>query len=365
MQPLAKKSWNPGLMRILSKLIPMKVLRKIILLSATALFLFCFSCERKTDYRELMEKIPAFHLENYPFFNPESPLADRIIPAPEFILTYLKNMDKRDDYEVYAPTDEEHALCADYLDKLPEQHKKVLEKRLVGIYFIKNFLGSGMADFVLDQKETIYCNLFINSATLQNDISSWMTQREDSCFKEEPDTADAIRIVQDCGNEYTGFMYILLHETTHVVDYVCTITPYLSNAIKEILNKKLVHTRFTKGVWDTYYTPVKEYDYVLRSEITFYGLRGGPKISKRDAETVYRRCGETPFASLYGSQNWTDDLAEFVTWHYYTSVLNQPYEIRIYQGDVLMHSFKPMEGEKVRQRVPLVEEIFRTLPDVL
>jgi hypothetical protein len=330
----------------------MKTLKKINFLLVMVLLLVCSSCERKIAYRELMEKIPVFHLENYSFFNPESSLADRVIPAPGFILTYLKNMDKRDDYEVYTPTDKEH--------------KKVLKKRLVGIYFIKNFLGSGMADFVLDKKETIYCNLFINSATLQNDISSWMTLRENSCFSEEdPEKADAIRIVQDCGNEYTGFMYILLHETTHVVDYVCSITPYVSNAIKEIFKKKHVHTRFTQDVWDTYYTPVKEYDYELRPEITFYGMGGGPKISKKDAETLYRRCGETPFASVYGSQNWSDDLAEFVTWHHYTGVLNQPYEIRIYQGDVLMHTFKPMEREKVRQRVPAVEEIFRTLPDVL
>lgn len=342
----------------------MKVIGNIFLLFIIVLSLSCFSCEKKKSFRELVEENPVYHLENYPFFDPGNPLAERVVPAPDFILSYLKEIDNRDDYKVYPLSDEEIALCAEYLDKLPEQHKKILKKRLVGIYFIENFLGSGMADFVLDSERILYCNLFLNPETIQNDISTWMSFRENSCFiKEEPGKNSQITIIQDCGKDYTGLMYILLHETTHVVDYVCSITPYIEEAIKVIFNKKHVHTKFTQNVWDTADKPVKEYDFDLRPEITFYGMGGGPKISKKDAEALYTGCEKTPFASLYGSLNWADDLAEFYTWYYYTTVLNQSYEIRIYKGDTLMHTFKPMEGEKVRQRIPVVEEIFRTVAD--
>ncbi|MBN2439793.1 MAG: hypothetical protein JXJ04_00550, partial [Spirochaetales bacterium] len=245
-------------------------------------------------------------------------------------------------------------MCAEYLDKLPELHKKVLNRRLVGIYFIENFMGSGMADFVLDENDTIYCNLFINPGTLKTDITEWMTFRENTCFSPgDPD----LSIVQDCGKEYTGLMYILLHETSHIVDYVCSVTPYIDAAIKEIKHKPDVSTGFTQGVWEKYDTPEKAYDFNGRSEISFYGFKGGPKISKNEAEAFYTRCGNTPFVSLYGASNWAEDWAESVTWYYFTGILHQPYEIQIYKAQELIMVMTPMDREKVKMRIPVIEEI--------
>jgi hypothetical protein len=129
-----------------------------------------------------------------------------------------------------------------------------------------------MADFVLDKDRKIYCNLFLNPETMHNNISTWMTLRENSCFLD--DAHSGITIIQECGKEYTGLMYILLHETTHIIDYVCSITPYISHAIREIFHKKNIHTEFTEKVWETYDTPVEKYDFKFRREIAFYNLGG-------------------------------------------------------------------------------------------
>ena len=130
------------------------------------------------------------------------------------------------------------------------------------------------------------------------------------------------------------------------------------------MNKKDTPTPFTGGVWDTYDIPVKKYEFKNRTEITFYGLQGGPKINKSDAEALYKCCEQTPFTSLYATWNWAEDWAEFVTWYYVTGVLYQPYEIRVYKDDSLIHSFTPMESEKVKERIPVVVEILKTLSGV-
>ena len=340
----------------------MKIVRGLCLFLVMFCFFFGSSCKKEKNYAELIKELPAFHLENYPFFNPGIPLAERIVPAPDFLLSHIKAMDNTDVYETYFPAEKEIAMCKEYMDLLPESYKKVLRQRLVGIYFIDNFIGSGMADFVLDKDKTIYCNLFLNPETMKHDMTTWMSMRENTCFAEDD---SGIKIILECGSKYTGLMYILLHETTHIVDYVYNFTPYVDIAVKEIMEKKDGHTPFTKGVWDTYDVPCKEYNFSHRTEITFYGLGGGPKINKRDAAIMYKGCGNTPFVSLYGSKNWAEDLAEFFTCYYFTSVLDQPYEILLYNGDMLMETFKPMERENVKNRIPLFEEILHTVPEVL
>ena len=59
----------------------------------------------------------------------------------------------------------------------------------------------------------------------------------------------------------------------------------------------------------------------------------GGKIPLADAPRVYDALQKTPFVSLYGSLNWTDDLAEYVAAYHLTEVLKQPYRIVIREDD--------------------------------
>lgn len=73
--------------------------------------------------------------------------------------------------------DKEIEIIESYLESLPPLHQKTLQERLVGIFFINKFIGSGMADYVLDEENNIY--------SLQNDINTWMTHRENTCFAKD------------------------------------------------------------------------------------------------------------------------------------------------------------------------------------
>ncbi|MBN2443232.1 MAG: hypothetical protein JXJ04_17865, partial [Spirochaetales bacterium] len=88
----------------------MKIIRKIFLL--VCLLSVLPGCTNIKSYRDIIEENPVFHLKNYPAFDPHQPLVNRIVPAPDFVLSYLKKFDGVDTYEVYTPSEVEVTMCA-------------------------------------------------------------------------------------------------------------------------------------------------------------------------------------------------------------------------------------------------------------
>ena len=90
-------------------------------------------------------------------------------------------------------------------------------------------MGSGLTDYVLNERGDLFAIMVFNPDALKMDISAWMTIRENSCFiKDDP----SVRIRVNCGTQYKGFLYALLHESAHLVDYVDHRTPYVEEDMK-------------------------------------------------------------------------------------------------------------------------------------
>jgi len=96
-------------------------------------------------------------------------------------------------------------MMREYLGLLPSKHQQMMHASLVGIYFVANFFGSGMADFVFDEKENVYTILIINPDVLHTGISDWMTHREATCFKPAGDGEQDISIRVEAGSAYSGY----------------------------------------------------------------------------------------------------------------------------------------------------------------
>ncbi len=303
---------------------------------------------------EEKEEIAAKNLKSYSF-NPDTTLRSRIKPAPPFVMDYLIEMDGRPDYSSYAISDDERSLIEDYLSKLPPVHQNVLKERLIGIYFVNNFIGSGFAEYVLSDKNDIYSFLVFNPLILKNDLSEWLSYRENTCFINK---SPEYRIEIDCGREFLGLMYGLLHETSHVVDYVLQYTPFVEPALTKIDGYQVKSSDFTRGIWSEYYLPSREYRSPYRKKISFYGLGGGVKIDITDSVSVYKKLKDTPFVSIYGWVSWAEDFAELITFYHLTEKLHQPYEIRVYEKGNLIFKYDPMDSPKVKQRLQSIQSIY-------
>ena len=288
------------------------------------LFLGPLGCSSTPEAVFQIPEDPVFHLSSYAF-DPSEPLVERVGPIPPFVLEYLEEMDGRS-YASYTPTAAEMAMIEEYLSMLPRLQRRVLQERLVGIYFLDPFLGGGFTEYVVDSDGEIHAFMAFNALTLRLDLSDWITYRENTAFG----VGDGETIRADCGSQYTGFLHVLLHEATHVVDYVEGITPYLRNSVPSISGGRRNHdaeSSFTSGIWKDFAQVEAEHDFELRRKIAYYGLNGGPLLSMREAATAYGQLTSSPFVSLYAGISAVEDLAELVAWYHLSHELGQPHRI--------------------------------------
>jgi hypothetical protein len=135
-----------------------------------------------------------------------------------------------------------------------------------------------------------------------------------------------------------AIVYVLLHEATHVVDSSLRITPADGAPA----------TAFTDGVWSARTLIAPPYRDPLLERVKFRA--SGAVLPIAQAEAVYAALRRTPFVSLYGSSNWGDDLAEFVTWYHFAEKLQQPYRIAIRDAGRETFVYEPTKSPAVRRR---------------
>jgi hypothetical protein len=266
--------------------------------------------------------------------------------CPAALLELWRKLDENPSYEAYEPTPEQKALFLGYLDGLPAGMRAAFRERLIGIYFIKNLLGNGLTDFVLDDKDPNAPSravIILNPAGFDRTLSETLTLRERSVFKGEA----AVSI--DCGTRYKGILYSLLHEGTHAYDFIRGITPYPDGAWARARELKPPKERW--DVWEGFAKPGPGGASKWWSRLKFYGAGGGPLIEAADAPKVYEDLLRSPFASLYSTLSWGEDAAELMVFYHVTQTLGQSCAIKVPgpQGSP-ERSFEPMEAPAILGR---------------
>jgi len=309
------------------------------------------------EHIEKVLKNPEKQFSSYKF-DPESGLISRVKKPPGCFLKYLRELDNKN-YTVYNPSQEELHIIEDAFNDIPPLIKKVLKEKLIEVCFISDFLGSGLTDWIVDEKGNMYCVIVFNPVTLKMNMSEWLSFKEKTCFI---NNSEEFSINVDGGSEYSAFLGILLHEAAHVVDYIMNFTPYVEYSIYALSlkqGKKIKYDKpFVKNIWIGINLPLINYNFPLRNEITFYGLKKGPKINISLAAMLYRQISGTPFISLYGSMSWTEDLAEFIAFYHLTRKLKQPYVISVLKNNTVIYSYEPLMNHKVIERFDFMKKFY-------
>jgi hypothetical protein len=269
------------------------------------------------------------------------PLIERISEASDVYITGLRKMDNVDNYENYTLNTDEKKIFAEYYTLLPDQYKNIMEKRIACIYFIKNFSGGGMTDFVFDDKGKMFLVMLFNPQILKTSLHEWIKYRDSSSFI---DDKSGITIENNLPKSYLGILHTLVHESSHAYDYIQHETPY----VEPILKKKISTNDFTKDVWLNYSTPIEKYNFPLRKSVHTYGL--GEALDYSRAIEIYRDLDKTPFSSLYSCSNWAEDFAETFAWNYLQQKLSITYKVMIMKDGKILSSFSPTEKDTVKKR---------------
>lgn len=267
---------------------------------------------------------------------------NRIAEAPESVFKKFIDAGMNPTNHLLTAAEEEKIAKAFLL--LPPLHIKILKEHLHSISFMDNMPNTALTSPVAVEDGTEKFNITFRAGILNETISEWATWKEKSLYDSSLNPSIEVQI--DAGN-LDAFVYVLLHEATHVVDAVLKLTPHAEEDTKLV-----AHTKFTKNIWSLFNVPTTKFINQVLEQTRF---RSGKVMPILSATEVYNSLEKTPFTSLYGMASWHEDIAELVTIYHLTSKLNQPFVIYIKEHGEIKTRFEPMKNKLVKRRVKQLE----------
>jgi hypothetical protein len=272
--------------------------------------------------------------------DPSTEITARIGETPPVVLQMFRDagMSPR----IHELTDAEHQALTRAFRILPPLHQRILAERLRCVSFLDDMPNTALTSTVNPEESFLLFDITIRAAILHQTVSDWLTEKEMTCF--EPGESP-FHVSVEAG-ELDAVAYVLLHEVSHVMDRVLGITPPVGNDGKP-LEDPAAHA-FTAGIWDDRSTASLAYRQLLLEQVSF--RPGGKPFAPNQAIDAYTALRKTPYASLYGSSNWFEDFAEFMTVYHMTEKLGQPFRIVVRRDGREMLKYEPMQSDLVRRR---------------
>jgi len=282
-----------------------------------------------------------------------SVLMEYVAPAPESIFDMFREAGM--DPANHPLTEAEIAKVEAALLVLPPLHRKILSAHLHSISFMDNMPNTALTSPVVSQdtvfQDTVFqdtvsqdsvmrFNITFRAGILHETISEWATKKENVLYDNTENSEYTVGIE---AGKLDAFVFVLLHEATHVVDVVLKMTPPVENATDSV-----VPTAITQGIWHKMNVPLEPFTDPLIDKTLF---RGGGRIPITSAPELYRTMAKMPFVSLYGTASWSEDLAELVAIYHLTHEMKQPFYVYVKKGNDELARFEPMKNRLVKKRL--------------
>ena len=295
--------------------------------------------------------LPDYKILDIYAFRPGASLVGRVGLPPAPLLDALQLSDGRPDYRAYRPTSADMVQIGAALNELPDRQRRAMLARLAGIYFVSNLSSGGYSDYVYGHDGTLHTVLVLNPAILRVSMSQWIRDKELSAFR---DDGSGVTIDVDCGDDdRSALLYILLHESGHLLDYVAGCTPYVEKPLAAS-GKPLKLVPFVAAAWRNYDRPLPVFDFSGRNRYRFYGAAPDAQRPLGELPQAYRHLALTPFQLLYASQNWAEDFAETVAFSEFKRITGRECRIRISQPGKPDFEFSLLDRPAVQARLPLL-----------
>ena len=294
------------------------------------------------------------------------PLEQRIGAAPAPLIEFLEldNLDQGYTEKPRAP-----ALADDFMRDvraawagLPEQVRRPLAAKLVGIYLVDAMGSSGWSEEVADADGRVVAGVIVLDAGVLagQRANAWATWKENTPFKPRAGYRLDARIedaAQD--NRVQAIQFILLHEMGHVLAMGGDIHPSPNAAPKDVPD----HPPYP--FFNLSWSVNRNGKYASRFDATFQQRREvvyylGAKLDAARMPQVYTQLEATSFATLYGATNPFDDFAEAYVTYVHTVLMGKPYAVRIYVGDSLQQTFTACWDEaRCAPKRRIIEDLLR------
>ena len=272
-------------------------------------------------------------------------LTERIQPAPENVFNKFREAGMKPVNHILTET--EKVKISKAFSILPPLHQKVLKEHLYSISFMENMPNTALTSSLQTFASTKMFNITFRAEILNQTISEWATWKENTFYIKPQNNEYDISIDAGC---LDAIVYVLLHESTHVVDDVLYITPR-----SEESNLLLPPSPFTADIWWKFNEPQKNATNAILETTRF---RSGKTLAISFAPEIYKALQETPFATLYSMASCYEDLAEITTIYHLTAKMNQPYRILVKKNGITVSTYEPFNNLQVLKRLSQLEMFY-------
>jgi hypothetical protein len=272
--------------------------------------------------------------------DPASPVASRIGDVPADTLKRFKDFG-RPGVRNHVPTAAERSKIVAALGYLTPLQERIVQERLRSIS-VADGLGANAQTTRYPCGACHVFDLIINAQLLNETISQFATRKERTLF----DASGSTLSVSIEAGAMDALVFILLHETTHMVDHTIHLTPQTGPGFPI---PDHMQTSFSRGIWKAPTEPVAAYRTPLLDSLSF---RTGKPLRIEQAQALYQDLKKTPFPSSYAAFSSVEDLPELVALSELTGRLKQPFRIELRDGTRVISSYEPMKSPLVRARLP-------------
>ncbi len=290
------------------------------------------------------------------------PVEQRVSSAPDELLVYV-NLDNIASGVPNRP----HAaiLPADFqknvrnaIDELPPSVKALIDKKLVGIYFVKDLGGTGFTDYVHGDSLNRDAGFIVLDVDvlMRQTANAWATWKENTPFK--PDTSYALQaqIENESGdNRKNAIQYILLHELGHIISIGENIHPRWDGPASSVEKFPFAMLSWKLIPDAPRYESIFDKAFPLRQKLVYYF---GAQLNGSQMLEAYEQFATTNFPTLYAATRPGDDFAESFVSYVHSVVMKRPWEIRLYTDGKLAKSYKSCwEEKRCAEKRRILEEI--------
>ncbi|HEX5056570.1 MAG TPA: hypothetical protein VFX02_08740 [Gammaproteobacteria bacterium] len=289
--------------------------------------------------------------------NLAKPLPERVQTIPDDFLKLLIDYDKSSgikntDYKAHTLSTEESAIFGEYLQLLPARHQTTFSNKLMVVYFVENFSGAGLTDWLIDKNNNFYYYTILNSALLTESLDDWLTYRENSFFT----AGSPFSIKLRTGTDFKALLYGLLHEGGHIVDIEYRVTPYMDPVHRKLLKQESAVSDFTRGVWEGQKKPAPRYGFGNQDKLNAYGIFNREPVPATEMESMLLQLNKTPFVSFYAGTAWYEDFADLIAYKHLQKNLDGFIRLEFYKDGKLVKRFRPVGRKQSAERKRIVRE---------
>ncbi|OYX66159.1 MAG: hypothetical protein B7Y88_04465 [Sphingomonadales bacterium 32-64-17] len=264
-------------------------------------------------------------------------LMARIAPADQAVTEVFAGVGASDitDHQL---TPAERALVREVLAGLPQLHRDILHHHLRRLNFLDLQPGSGSAltRVVNPGDASLQFDITLKASLLHDSLTDFLNTKEQRLFV---DDGSGFSIGFDAGDS-DALTYILLHETSHVVDQVLQLTASPAN-------------RFGAGIWEDPRILAMPHADSLAARTPF---RRHPPVPGRHAPAYYQSLSNSPFVSFYATAAASEDLAEAFAWEQLHTSQGQRLTLTVRDSEGLpLFAYAPLETEPARRRFAQVQ----------